>query len=278
MEDTTRSNDVQHRRAVQYAFCAYAIRFERVGAGVEGVFDQALTNGLAAIVAARWKGQECNSKGRVESAAKLLKVVETEGVLVRDGVYWLTDNPHIPKPTTSRWDPFEERPPMEVRVTVLREALDVTQAIRHARDTGDETALGLTAAHVEALWELSEHPTLSKLVDDLSDGSEEAGRYAITAADDRERDRASIYLELLSSEELARRGGVDYAAEYSQEFSDVEECPVCGNNSLVLSSRDSEIDEIGVGRCVVCSYERTMDAANDIAASVQFERAVERAD
>ncbi|WP_433358757.1 hypothetical protein [Streptosporangium sp. CA-115845] len=275
-DDITRPGDLQHRRARQYAFCASALCFEPVGAGVEGVFDQALTNGLTAIVAHHWKDQE-SCRGRVKSAAELLKVIEAEGVLVREGVYWVTDNPHTPKPTTSYVDPFEDRP-MEVRVMVLREALSATQAIRHARATDDEIGSNLTAAHVDALWELSGHPTLAGLVDVLNEMREERVRGAVSALDDHEQDRAFTYLALLSGEELARRAGVDYVGEYSQEPGDVEECPVCGNISLVLSSHDSEIAEIGVGCCVVCSYERTMDAANDIASSVQFQRAVDRPD
>ncbi|WP_432171806.1 hypothetical protein [Streptomyces sp. 1222.5] len=40
-------------------------------AGREGVFDQALSNGLAAIVASEWPGNESDRQGRVLSASAL---------------------------------------------------------------------------------------------------------------------------------------------------------------------------------------------------------------
>lgn len=54
-------NDMQFRRARQYGFCTYAIAYDRVTDGAEGVFDQAVTNGLAAIVAHNWPGAELKS-------------------------------------------------------------------------------------------------------------------------------------------------------------------------------------------------------------------------
>ncbi|MEV7318446.1 hypothetical protein AB0N56_36705 [Streptomyces microflavus] len=43
--------------------------------GHEGIYDQALSNALAAIVAAEWPGEEVNRRGRVHFARDLLKVI-----------------------------------------------------------------------------------------------------------------------------------------------------------------------------------------------------------
>ncbi|WP_327299202.1 MULTISPECIES: hypothetical protein [unclassified Streptomyces] len=43
--------------------------------GHEGIYDQALSNALAVIVAAEWPGEEANRKGRVHSAKGLLEVI-----------------------------------------------------------------------------------------------------------------------------------------------------------------------------------------------------------
>ncbi len=43
--------DRQNERARQYAVCTYALRNDRASDGAEAIYDQALTNGLAAIVA-----------------------------------------------------------------------------------------------------------------------------------------------------------------------------------------------------------------------------------
>jgi hypothetical protein len=47
--------DLNRRRARQYAVCTYALDYDHVTDGAEGVLDQALTNGLAAIVSHEWR-------------------------------------------------------------------------------------------------------------------------------------------------------------------------------------------------------------------------------
>ncbi|MFC5200557.1 hypothetical protein [Streptomyces kaempferi] len=45
-------------------------------AGREAIFDQALTSGLAAIVAHGWAGEEADAKGRMLLARALLRLLE----------------------------------------------------------------------------------------------------------------------------------------------------------------------------------------------------------
>ena len=75
---------------------------------------------------------------------------------------------------------------------------------------------------------------------------------------------------------------IDYEAEYAWETphhrSEVQDCPVCWQQSLVAKEFDGQLDEIGIGWCVACSYERTRDVADDAATSELIRRAVERDD
>ncbi|MGH9022499.1 MAG: hypothetical protein ACRDV9_05265, partial [Acidimicrobiia bacterium] len=47
----------------------------------EGVFDTAVTNGLLAIVAEEWPGQEVGKDGRTKPATALLKLLEDKDLL-----------------------------------------------------------------------------------------------------------------------------------------------------------------------------------------------------
>ena len=67
-----------HDRALDYARCTQALREDRERPGFAGIFDEALTNALAAIVAARWPGTEMRGS-RVKSASELLDVIEEHG-------------------------------------------------------------------------------------------------------------------------------------------------------------------------------------------------------
>jgi hypothetical protein len=75
---------------------------------------------------------------------------------------------------------------------------------------------------------------------------------------------------------------IDYEAEYAWETPDdrceVQDCPVCWQRSLVAKEFDAQLDEIGIGCCVACSYERTREVADDAATSELVRRAAERDD
>src|SRR4051812_14786526 len=122
-------------RARQYAACSYALRHDRVQDGAEAIFDQALTNGLVAIVAHTWPGEETRRRGGIKSASELLDTIEQHGTISDDGAVRVPHDPDGPE--------FEDDPIWgcvenfaTVDVPALRDALAVTQAIRHARPDG----------------------------------------------------------------------------------------------------------------------------------------------
>lgn len=297
IEQQDETPDTQKARARQYALCTVALKYDRISAGAEGVFDQALTNGLAAIVAHMWPGKEIGRRGRVKSAAELLKVIADEGVTANDGtiqvVHERGQEPEPePEPETELVeDPFGapsrifERPSVwmpnytTVNAAVLEGAIDATQAIRHARATDADTDATLSEEQVEALDALSYHPALDGISEHLYERVTEDDE----AADRAEAARALAYLELLrEGGELERRTAIDYRAEYEYHHPDarveVYQCPVCENYSLVAHGHDGWIGEVGIGQCVVCGYQRSSAVADEIATGIQIQRTADRDD
>lgn len=262
--------ETHERRARQYAVCAYALTQDRITDGAEGVFDQALTNGLAAIVAAEWPGAESDKPSHIRSAGSLLGVIEEKGTPGAEGVI------HLLRADGPTWLPplFGEGPTPNftiVEVATLRDALAVTWAIRHARDAAQEEVTGLGEAHINALVELAHHPALYSM-DIAADRAEDR----LHDADAVERQRAAAYHALLDDDEQRLRESVDYEARYGYVTRDgrceVEECPVCGNISLAAERFDGWLDEIGIGTCMVCSYSRHPDLADELATGRMLER------
>ncbi|NDU75957.1 hypothetical protein GWI34_25500 [Actinomadura sp. DSM 109109] len=305
---------VQRGRARQYTLCTIALQYDRLSVGAEGVFDQALTNGLAAIVAYTWPGKEVKRSGSILSATELLTTIENHGALAEDGEDCVKRVPHDPDGTIYDAPPGEKKATEDqnepaddetgewwlkpiwddstlarrhrlanfttVNLTTLRAAVKATQAIRHARDADvdDEERQVLTEEHLHALMELDFHPALGGVGDAMQDRW-----YATTeTADKAERARAARFYSLLCPDELERREQVDYRelheSHYKDEDVEVEECPVCGNLSLVADCKERTLCEIGVGTCVVCSYERSYAVAEDMAESLQLRRAIDRDD
>ena len=202
-------SETQARRVRQYAVCSYALTQDRITDGAEGVFDQALTNGLAAIVAAEWPGAETQGASRIiRSARPLLGVIEQKGTPGGDGVI------HLLRAGGPTWLPpiFGDEPAPNftvVEVAKLRDALAVTSAIRHARDADQDEVAGLSEVHIDALVELAHHPALYSM-DITADRAE--GR--LHDADAVERQRAAAYYASLDEEEQRLRESVDYEERY----------------------------------------------------------------
>jgi hypothetical protein len=163
-----------------------------------------------------------------------------------------------------------------VDVGAFRDALDATQAIRHARSTGDDGA-ALTERHVTALGALGQHPALFAISDELV----ERAQVELAGRDAAERARARAYYEALDPDERARRREMDYTAEHEwqtpHDQSTVDVCPVCGARALVGPVVEGVIGEIGIGFCFVCSYRRTAEVAEEEAFQIDLERSIERA-
>ncbi|MEU2907911.1 hypothetical protein ABZ771_34345 [Streptomyces globisporus] len=68
---------MQEKRAEEYGRCATVLDVDFQVPGAAAIFDQALTNGLAAIVAHIWQGQEIekrkNGDHRLKAASTGLK-------------------------------------------------------------------------------------------------------------------------------------------------------------------------------------------------------------
>ena len=261
-----------HDRRDEYGRCTRALAADIVRGGVAGIFDTALTNGLAAIVAARWPGQESSERGWMKAASALLDVVEVENEPSADGVYELSDLD--PFPETDIFGPPLEPSPTRIDVALLRDAISRTQVIRHARA---EEAEPLEERHVSALVALNDDAALRTPLDYPEDADEYEER--VTLADAVERARARAYLDMLSVAELERRANVDYEEEYlevedGERYHSAHECPVCGLEALIESRRDSYLDEFPVGTCAACSYEKSFDIADLQGRDEAIDRAV----
>lgn len=214
-------------------------------------------------------------------AAELLKVIEECATKAGDDVY------HVPNRRDSDPEPepwpisITDDDPLEdvtvVKASVLRTAIAATQAIRHARAADEDSTVTLPDEQIDALDGLSYHPALADMEGLVADRF-----WRNTLAADRAAvERAEQYLELLGEKELERRAAIDYSEMCRWAHgsgTQVDECPVCGNESLVVSGREGWLGEVAIGQCVVCSYKRTAEVADDIAADVDIQRKVEAPD
>ncbi|MEV0040837.1 hypothetical protein AB0H70_33570, partial [Streptomyces sp. NPDC050804] len=80
-------------RAYHYARCAAILSSDHTAAGAAAVFDQALSNGLAAIVERAWPGQEWKREGFLKSAAELLDVIAGSAEAAGAGIYFIRLDP-----------------------------------------------------------------------------------------------------------------------------------------------------------------------------------------
>lgn len=263
--------NVQRARARQYLLCKNALESGGIDAGAEGIFDQALTNGLAAIVAHNWPGRDVEGP-QVLPASRLLNVIQECAEDAGDGVFYVP-HPDEPEPISLLSLPlFDELIPNStvVKVEILRAAIAATQAIRHARATDEHTTVTLSDEQIEALDELSFHPALHDTDGLLPDHF----WLDAVASENAEIGRAEQYLDLLGEEERKRRAAINYGGMHRE----VDWCEVCGTESLVVQGRDGWLDEIAIGQCVVCGYERTPEVADILAEDLDIQRKVERPD
>lgn len=241
-----------HRRKI-YAACTAALLHESSSPG-EGTFDTALTNGLLAIASVSIPGHKAaNAAGFMPAASKVLDDLvaefgETSGM--------------VEVPTGEEERDLNEVGVMiglghelKVRVNVdqLREALKRTQPTRHGSGPDEQ----LTDADLEALAVLDNHPALRCLGDRRNDLAWTRG----DVDDDLELGRASAFLRLLDEEDIEAR--VEAAERYTPHYDDavdLQDCPVCGHQTLVPTSADGFGYGHTSGTCVVCSYQRSEHA------------------
>ncbi|BCM65706.1 hypothetical protein EASAB2608_01040 [Streptomyces sp. EAS-AB2608] len=227
--------------------------------GHEGIYDQALSNALAAIVAAEWPGKEANGEGRVHFARRLLNVIAEE--IRPDPATGLCVIPDRDAGVRSRWEKENGAPEgfwdTRIDVALLTDALNVSGLARHGSGTGR-----LQHRHVHALLALDHHPALRTLLAAQSNRDEERAE----GEDARSADQARSLLELIGDEEAKRRAKSAenpnaYDPRYNPDGHDFEECPVCGYETFCVQGLDMW-GRVGFGQCVVCSYRRSPRVAD----------------
>jgi hypothetical protein len=258
-----------HDRAAEYARCAALLQDDPARDGAAALFDTALNNGLAAIVAQRWPDEVCERGTFVRSARALLATVEEHGNVTGPGVVELADldpppegadfmGPLVPQPTV-------------VKVETLRTAIGIVAIPRHGRQVEVQQ---LRAEHVEALTALNADSALRVFFGEHVDELEER----VTVADAQERRRARGYLDLLSYEDQERREEIEYVEQYTEIEDDVRvepaDCPVCGLQALIPAGFDSYLGEFAWGTCVACSYAKAFEVADFEGRDEAIDRAV----
>lgn len=291
------------QRSHAYVRCAFAVSRDPHAAGMEALFDHALNNGLAVIVSTAWPGAELEvrrnggAEPRVKAASGLLDVlvekagspgssVTASGTDLADGqvrVLSIASAPEtIPATVTLTVSNLPEgQPPpqlflpigaehdsgvdvVRIEVATLREAIRIVHRVRHGRARQGE----LERHHVDALVALDGHSELRGLLDAEIDAD-----YVRDKAQDLWlRDNATRYLALLDEEEIQRRvEAADYCGSSSGGYETLQECPVCGNETLVAESIDDFGIGIGAGTCFVCGYWRSPREVDEAAQDIRLE-------
>ncbi|MFI5690070.1 hypothetical protein [Streptomyces sp. NPDC051636] len=235
--------------------------------GPEGVFEQALSNGLAAIVAHEWPGQEAHSNGHIRSARELLRVImehaRRERLPEQDAIVLIPDK-HRPRttPLSSPESLTQERPQgrhTPIDVSTLLDGINVSQPARHARGAG-----GLQRRHIEALLALDGHESLRKMGEQQHDRIREQA----WKEDAVSQKRAAEYLERIGEEEAARRAeAVENPnachPKHNPDGRPLDTCPVCEYETFCVDGLAPIWGRVAYGQCLVCTYTRTPDTAED---------------
>ncbi len=187
----------------------------------EGPFDVALTNGLAAIVSVEDPGAERNKEGRMLAARALLKVLEDAGGALD--------------------------------FAALREAIDITQPLRHAR--ADDEFLTPVRRHLQALIDIDHHPAL--LVLDQARATPNVDE---------------LVAELYTKAAGEARGISGMPPKDRSDQPDFEECDECLRKTLFLFGFDEFGGTNSPGECVACGYERDAETARRLALDAEWER------
>jgi len=242
------NGSLQDQRREIYAEATSVLDEDCLVPGAEALFDQALTNGLLVIAGAFIPGHAATEDPpprRLPSADQLLTDVAKQAG-------------HAGGRTAAV--PFggaRRSGSLLLKVAQLRDAVQRTQTARHGRGPGGQ----VTEADVQALLALDEHPALQAIAGHYLDKT-----WREAQVDNRiELARAADFLSHLSANEITRR--VD-EAERANDFGDgdpkPQECPVCGNNTLLGTEADAFGYGTTAGTCLVCSYRRSEETAYDL--------------
>ncbi|HUC23314.1 MAG TPA: hypothetical protein VMA73_11455 [Streptosporangiaceae bacterium] len=210
-------------RRMRYALNVIAMESNSVPP--EGPLDVAMTNGLAAIVASVSPTSVYqilrNGRSRILSAGDLIQVATDLGI--------------------------------NIEADALREALDVTQPMRHG--SADDEWVAPTAQHLEALRGLDEHPSLQVLE---------------LAASARNVDALLVTLFRAAAREVS--GWASVSPDEMSSYLEPEECDECWRTTFLPEGFDIFGGTNTAGVCVACGHERSPEDAYDRALSVEWER------
>ncbi|MBB1152503.1 hypothetical protein [Amycolatopsis dendrobii] len=296
------------QRGWEYARCAFALRQDLTSAGAEALYDHALNNGLAVIVATAWPDAElqpverkASTPGalRVKPASELLKTLvekaESHTVTVSGDrpaatqvrvtdIQLSSDSDGEPQVVTMTASTLGENDPPTTTfffgenqeeqivpadtVTINVAVLREAIEIVHPVRHGRARTGSLEQRHLDALLALDEHPRLQGL-----DGLEVDASYVEDKARDLWLwDNAVDYLELLSDDEIARRvEAADAHAHRSAAEWGLQSCPVCNNETLIPTHIDDFGLGIGVGTCFVCGFWRSQRAVDEESQNMMWE-------
>ncbi len=203
-------------RQTRYALNYRALRIP--GVPPEGPFDVALTNALLAIVGHADPHMTVRGS-RTLPASALLRVIEgMQAAAVEDGMA-----------------------PLIIDVPVLRDALELTQPLRHGR--ADDEWVILPRAHLEALRALDDVEGLGVL--DVAD---------LVVADEASSTSPDTHLALT----LFKQRVEEHPSREMTSIGDallmpmVEECDSCWRESFIPDGVAEE--EANSGMCVICRY------------------------
>ncbi|MFG2767850.1 hypothetical protein [Streptomyces rubiginosohelvolus] len=233
--------------------------------GSDGLYAEALNSALAAIVAHEWPGEEAKGGGYVLGPGELLALIEGKAqdpaveraVMDNGAVLILDQHPAAELPRGPANTIFDVKRPSASRGTridigTLQEGNRQAAKSRHGRGTGI-----LTLAHVTALLALDGHDSLHAIGEQQADRVRNGALRADAAA----RDTAAAFLDRIGEEEAERR------AEAAQPHGDLgyslEECPVCFHEAFQIDGLAPIWGRVGYGQCVVCSYIRSPDIADE---------------
>lgn len=255
----------QHRCDI-YAAGTAILQQDKEVAGAEGIFNQALTNGLLAVAAHSIPGHPAaDASARPPSASRILD--DLAAAFGKDGETCLVDTGEENTDFTAvGLVPLGRPRILAVPVDKLRDAIRRTDPTRHGR----AAAGSLTEEDIEALAELDGHPAQRALVGRYADEAWRRGR----VDDLNEYARAEEYLGLFDEDERVRRAE-DLPSPSSAPGDDLgvplQACPVCGTEALVAAGTDEMGYGIAPGVCVVCSYRRSEDAAHELNLEAEWE-------
>lgn|GEM_PF-3245058 len=250
-----------------YAAGTALLEQDKEVANAEGIFAQALTNGLLAIAAHSIADHPAAAVGSrsLPPASKILDDLVT-AFDETGGVCWVPTSEEATELTPTGLVRLGYERKVAVQTDQLRDALRRTNAPRHGRGAGGV----LTDHDIKALVELDAHPALRSLSGRYVDEAWRRGR----VEDLNERARAEEYLEFLNEDERAHRlenVPVPFGAPSDDVGVPLQECPVCGAEALIATGGDEMGYGIAAGVCFVCSYQRSDAIAHEMNLDAEWE-------